>query len=197
MTPLFDQRSLQEGFFELGRCAKIAGKIVEVAVNGGSALVLTLDSRIATRDVDAVFDQDKTWLAATAREIARKRGWDESWLNDGVKGWLSHADSEPSSKRLLKSYPSEEDPGLRVNVATPEYIFAMKCMAMRLGGTDDAKDRDDIKDLIGVIGLSGPEEALDLVAAFYPRNRILPKAQFGLEEIFEEIQAEDNARRCP
>lgn len=185
----FDRDTLERAFSEIGNRAINDGRLVEIAVYGGSALVLTLDYREATRDVDSVFERDKTWLRNVAREIAHENGWDESWINDGVKGFLSRHDADPSSKRLFKAYPSEDNPGLKVMVAVPEYLFAMKCMAMRIGGVDETEDKHDILELIDVIGLKDADEALDLVASFYPNSRIPAKAQFGLVEIFEERDA--------
>lgn len=185
VTKSFDRETLEQAFLAIANRAINDGRLVEIAVYGGSALVLSLDHREATRDVDSVFEQDKTWLRGVARDIAQENGWDESWINDGVKGFLSQHDADPESKRLFKTYPSEDNPGLKVMVAVPEYLFAMKCMAMRVGGVDETEDKHDIMELIDVIGLKDADEALDLVASFYPSSRIPAKAQFGLEEIFE------------
>ena len=138
--------------------------------------------RQATRDVDAVFDGDRTWLRAVTRSIAQDKGWDETWLNDGVKGFLSSADS--ASRRLFRTYPSEDEPGLRLYVASPEYLFAMKCMAMRIGGVEVTVDKADILALASTIGVSTAEQAIDIVARFYPQDRIPPKTHFGLQELF-------------
>ena len=59
----------------------------------------------------------------------------------------------------------------------------MKCMAMRVSGVETSEDKADI---IALCGVQTAAEALDIVAAFYPRDRIPPRAQFGLEEIFQE-----------
>jgi hypothetical protein len=53
--------------------------------------------------------------------------------------------------------------------------------------TDAASsDIDDIK-LAGQLGLTNSEDALALVAKFYPHNVLEPKTRFGLEEIFSYI----------
>ena len=93
--------------------------------------MLTYDWRLATRDVDAVFEADKQIVRRLARDIAEENDWDPDWLNDGVKGFLSAADGSSQAKRLFRTYPSEEAPGVRVMVANPAYLFAMKCRAMR------------------------------------------------------------------
>jgi hypothetical protein len=178
------RESLENAFCELGLRARAADKIVEIAVYGGSALVLTLPGRVATKDVDAVFQNDPAWLRAVASAFAEERGWPPDWLNDGVKGWLSHHDADPEAKRLFKTYPSEAEPGLRVFVASPQYLFAMKCMAMRIGGVDDTQDRSDIEALARQIGVTTAADALGIVAQYYPSSRISPKTQYGIEEIF-------------
>lgn len=184
MTIPLDRIALESAFAEIGARALAARRVVEIAVYGGAALVLTLEGRVATQDLDAVIANDAAWLRANVADIARQRGWAEDWLNDGVKAYLSHNDGEPDARRLFKSYPSELQPGLRVFVAAPAYLFAMKCLAMRLGGADNSQDRSDIEMLARVLKVSTPEQALALVARFYPAARISPKTQFGIEEIF-------------
>lgn len=186
-TRPFDRDTLEAAFVEIGHRALDAGKLVEITIYGGSALVLTLEARPATRDVDAVFETDRTFLRQMAREVAEANGWDESWLNDGVKGFLSRADQEPGSRHLFRGYPSEQRAGLRVFVAAPEYLFAMKCLAMRLGGVEESRDLQDIVALIQLLGLNSASEAISLVEAFYPANQIPPKTRFGLEELFDRI----------
>jgi hypothetical protein len=122
----FDRESLEYALAELGRRAFAAGRTVEIVIYGGSALLLTLNRQINTGDVDAVFEGNKDFVRSLAAEMAEEFKWDENWLNDGVKGWLS-------VKALFKTYPSEDLPGLRVYTAKPEYLFAMKCRAMRVG----------------------------------------------------------------
>jgi hypothetical protein len=191
----FDRATLEQALDELGRRAHAEGKTVEIAIYGGSALMLTYDWRRATKDVDAVFEADRQTVRRLAREIAEEKGWDPAWLNDGVKGFLSAADQSPQSKRLFRTYPSEDAPGVRVMVANPAYLFAMKCRAMRLGDVDGGADVDDIKRLARELGLSGADEALDLVATFYPDRVIEPRTRFGLEEIFDRFAKGDDPPR--
>jgi hypothetical protein len=183
----FNRQSLVQALHELGRRAYDAGKTVEIAIYGGSALILTYDWRIATRDVDAVFEADRQTVRRLAEEVAEDLGWDPDWLNDGVKGFLSKQDDDPDAKRLFGTYPSEEQPGLRVSVANPRYLFAMKCRAMRIGGIEEPPDIADIRALAREIGITSVEAALDLVAEYYPANLLEPKVRFGLEEILGGI----------
>lgn len=183
----FDREALERALAELGRRAFAAGRTVEIVIYGGSALLLTLNRQINTGDVDAVFEGNKDFIRKLAAEMAEEFEWDQNWLNDGVKGWLSNRDADPDVKALFKSYPSEESPGLRVYTAKPEYLFAMKCRAMRVGGIESNSDVDDIKLLIRAMGLKSSQDAMTLVEKFYPQNMLQPKTRLGLEEIFSNL----------
>ena len=65
----FDREVLELMFATIGQRAIDAGKLVEIAVYGGAALVLTLPGRVATRDIDAVFEGDAGWLRQTVAEL--------------------------------------------------------------------------------------------------------------------------------
>jgi hypothetical protein len=189
---LLAREALEIAFDTLGRRARLDGKIVEIAVYGGSALVLTLPGRPATADVDAVIQNDTAWVRKAAAVIAEENGWPSDWLNDGVKGWLSERNRDPEAKRLFRTYPSEDEPGLRLFVASPQYLFAMKCLAMRIGGVDDTQDRSDIIALAKAMGIATAEQAFDIVSQYYPRSQISPKTQFDIEEIFARRLDQEN-----
>ena len=60
-------------------------------------------------------------------------------------------------------------------------------MAARLGATsDEPSDVADIVFLIRHLKLKSPKEALDIVGAYYPANRIPVKTQYLVEGLFEE-----------
>jgi hypothetical protein len=176
---------IEVAFRDLGELARAAGKVIDLAVYGGVAMILGFDARPATRDVDAVARGDPEFLREAVAKIARARDWSEHWLNDAVKGFLSERDSQ--SIALFKSYPSEATPGLRVYLARPEYLLAMKCIAMRVSQSESSRDRDDIKVLVRHLGLSGADQVLDIVVRYYPKNLVRPKTQFGIEEIMGEL----------
>lgn len=179
-----DRAALVDALTALGQLAWREGKTVEIAIYGGSALMLSYDWRLATRDVDAVYESDRVTVRRLAAEIAGERGWPADWLNDGVKGFLSERDADAGTKTLFGEFPSSDTPGVRVFIPRPHYLFAMKCRAMRVGGAEDHGDINDIRNLAREIGLSGAAEALAVVASFYPGSQLQPKVQFGIEEIF-------------
>jgi hypothetical protein len=188
MPALVLTRDAVEGAFqELGARARAGGMLVEIAVYGGVAMMLTFAARPATKDVDAVARTDAAVLRTLARELAVSRNWPENWLNDAVKGFLSADDRNPEATTLFRTYPSEKEPGLRVYVASPEYLLAMKCLAMRIGDPHGSEDLADIERLLKLLGLATSEAVLDIVAKYYPKERIPPKTRFGVEEIMERL----------
>lgn len=93
--------------------------------------------------------------------------------------------------KLFRSYPSEREIGMRVFIARPDYLLAMKCLAMRLG-SPMSRDSDDIKTLVRHLGLKEATQVLDIVANYYPNRTIPPRTQFGVEEIMQSMSHEEN-----
>ncbi len=118
----FDRTTLEDAFDRLARMARAEGKIVEISVYGGSALILSTPWRISTEDVDAVFDADKTFVRRAAATIAEEFGWNEDWINDGVKGFLSANDAQGNhcfAPIRRKPRPGCVSSWLRRNISLP------------------------------------------------------------------------------
>lgn len=143
----------------------------ELYLVGGAVMCLALGARDATRDVDALFRPTRVVREAATR-VARKAGVPETWLNDAVKGYLS---PRGEFDRFL------ELPHLRVFVAHPRYLLAMKCAAMRLG--EEFHDVDDVRYLLRHLGISTVDEALAVVRQYFDDQQLLPKTRLVLEEL--------------
>jgi hypothetical protein len=122
----FTKDRLIAAFTELGEIALQAGKVIDIAVYGGSCLMLVSNFRMASEDVDAVAIGDQGFIDEAARVIAAREGWPADWLNDGVRTYLSPAVDAPEDHALFATYPGETRPGLRVYVPSPEYMLAIK-----------------------------------------------------------------------
>jgi hypothetical protein len=154
----------------------------ELCVFGGAVMVLAFTARLATKDVDAIF-QPAQLIRDLARQIAEEQDLPSGWLKDGVKGFVSTRHDTMAGN--LPQFPH-----LRLTMPVPEYLLAMKCMAARLAGTTDGpSDVPDILFLIRRLGLKSSKEALDLVALYYPLSRIPVKTRFLIEGLFEEGKA--------
>ena len=151
------------------------GTRAELFLVGGAAIALCFDSRRATRDLDAAFAPTSE-VRRAAEAVAEREGLDPLWLNDAVKGYLHGAD--PNAVRFF------EAPSLVVDVASAEYLLAMKLFSSRT-----EVDADDIALLYREVGFTTVEEGLDLVERAYPGRPIEPKVQFLLEEIVESFRS--------
>jgi hypothetical protein len=143
----------------------------EVYVVGGAVMCLALDARDATRDVDAWFRPARLVREAAAR-VAANANVPVDWLNDAVKGFLS-------PRGTFDEY--FELPHLRVFVAQPAYLLAMKCAAMRLG--EEFHDVDDVRYLLRFLNITTVAEAMEVVTSYFDEARLPPKTRFALEEL--------------
>jgi hypothetical protein len=156
---------------ELGEELSRDGVRGELFVVGGAAMALAYNTRRATRDIDAVFEPKQLVYAAAGR-LAERHPDDlpADWLNDAVKGFMLGED--PAATVLL------DVPGLRVRVASPRYLFAMKVAASRV-----ERDADDLAVLYGLSGFTSLDDALTFVTSTYPHLQLAPRVQYLLEEI--------------
>ena len=151
------------------------GLVGDLYVVGGAAIALAYDSRRATRDIDAIF-VPKNEIYAEAAELAAERGLPVGWLNDAVKGFLLGPD--PHATTVL------DLPGLRVEVASPQVVLAMKCLAHRVG-----EDDDDVRLLAAALGLGTAAEVLDLLEGLVGRRLLTPQLQFYVEAVLDRPSA--------
>ena len=148
-----------------------AGVEGELYLVGGAVMCLAFDARPATRDIDALFRPTREIREAAAR-VADRVGVPRGWLNDAVKGFLDErGDFDPFL----------ELPGLRVFIARPEYLLAMKCASMRLA--EEFRDVDDVRYLLRYLNVTSVEQALVIVTRYVDEDRLMPKTRLALEEI--------------
>lgn len=154
----------------------------EICIYGGAEMVLVFDARTATRDVDAVF-RPKSEIMEAAHAVAEKLELPSDWLNDGVKGFLSHHEE-------FSDEPIPELEGLsnlRIFVPTAEYLLAMKCVAARADGASE--DRRDVEFLIRSLRLATEEEVFDVVGRFYPLDHLHVRSRYFVQEVIEEMNS--------
>ncbi len=188
-TPIeaFGKKDIEKGLMRLAQKASNEGKIIDIAIYGGASMVLCYQARVSTRDVDAVIHNDIGFVRRACDEISDELNFVSNWLNDGVKGFVSDKDGDEGVMNFHKAYPDEKNPSIRIYTPSPEYLLAMKCIAMRIG--NQSKDIDDIKYLMSHTGITKSHEVLDIVSEFYPMNRIEAKTQFGIIEICEKLES--------
>lgn len=134
-------------------------------------MCLAYGARSSTQDVDALFRPTGLVREAAAR-VAAQASLDPRWLNDAVKGYLSeHADFA-----LFLELDH-----LRIMVAQPEYLLAMKCLAMRIGA--EFHDEADVRYLLRHLNIDTYERALAVITKYYPAERFPQKTLYALDEI--------------
>jgi hypothetical protein len=143
----------------------------ELYMVGGAVMCLVLDARPATRDIDACFRPTSVIRTAAAR-VAAEVGIPDGWLNDAVKGFLSARGSFD---------PYLELSHLKVFVARPDYLLAMKCAALRLGL--EFRDLDDVRYLLRYLNISRVDEAVEVVTRYFDEAQLAPKTRLVLEEL--------------
>lgn len=124
----FPLDNLRLGLRDVGMAAADASKIIDLAVYGGSCLMLVSKFRQASQDVDAVTATDQPFIDRIASDIAERRRWPRDWLYDGGRTYLSPNVKAPADLILTATYPDEQRPGLRVYVPTAEYMLAVRPM---------------------------------------------------------------------
>jgi hypothetical protein len=171
MSAAFGRDALLDAFDQIGRAAVLAGTKLQIAVYGGSALMLASNFRFATEDVDvsALDHPLPAWLAMVVHEIAEKNHWQDDWFNDGVAVYLSPLADHAIDHLEFGTFPRDSVPGLAVSVPSAEYLLALKLKAVRV--TDPLRgetERLDILNLMQVVGIATAEDAIALLGKYFP-----------------------------
>ncbi len=143
----------------------------ELYLVGGAVMCLAFNARPSTKDIDAYF-APKEKIREAAKCVAEKEGVNEDWLNDAVKGFLSKEGNY--SEYLALSH-------LNIFIAKPEYLLAMKSLAMRLG--PGFHDESDVRYLLRYLNIEKYQDALSVIEKYYPLESFPQKTLYALEEI--------------
>jgi hypothetical protein len=166
------EADLRRLFAQLNEELSHSNTIGELYLVRGAVMCLALKARPSTRDVDGVF-HPVTQVREAAERVAAVAQIDPHWLNDAVKGYLSaRGDFAPF---LILSH-------LRVIMtAQPAYLLAMKCLSMRIGL--EFRDEEDVRFLLRLLDVRSYDEALTILAQYYPLERFPQKTLYALQEL--------------
>ena len=142
----------------------------DVFVFGGAAMVLGFDARPSTRDVDAVWQPhsavlEEAWNVAAALELPR------SWLNEQASAYL------PAGPRTGGAI-AFQGTALRVTLASPELLLAMKVRAARRG------DLADIRTLAAHLGLVSSDAVLEVAERVFGED-VASRQRLAVEDLFD------------
>src|SRR5882757_11129616 len=111
MLQQLSRQDVEAAFRDMGELLVQAGKVAEIAVFGGAAIMLQFGVNFRTGDVDArVENGDHGAVMTAAAEVARRHGWLRSWFSEAVTTYLGTDDGTA----FYGSYPSESRVGLRI-----------------------------------------------------------------------------------
>jgi hypothetical protein len=163
---------IERAFDAMGQMAAERGLVVEIAVYGGSCLVLASDIRNASGDVDAVFMTDASVLRRLTDDVARRMGLTLDWINEAVRRMAPPIGNPEPNLLPFGEYPRSSDSavGLRVFLPTPTYMLAMKILVDRAAEETDKvqSDLDDAVALMKVTRISTRQALVDLFKECYP-----------------------------
>lgn len=171
MSVKLAKSDIQRLFTLLNEELRAADSRAELFVVGGAVMCLGFSARPSTQDVAAVVRPSAQVRAAAARAAVRANV-DTDWLNDGVKGFMS-AQGDFA--------PFLELDHLKVMLAQPEYLLAMKCLAMRIG--EGFHDEDDIRYLLRHLDIRSLQKATEVITRYYPIEQFPQKTLYALEDL--------------
>lgn len=178
--PVFDRNELRHAFTLLAERLERKKVVGHVHVIGGAAMLLAYDSRVITRDVDALFAPDGPILEAV-REVATQIGWPRSWLNNQASSYMSRTPGEGATVF--------DHPYLQV-VATPaDHLLAMKVLAAR-----SVRDREDIELLLDRLKITSAATVWDTVARFFPDTEIPQRSRLLIDDLIARDRGRDRGR---
>jgi hypothetical protein len=178
--PVFGRNELRQAFTLLAERLERKGVVGHVHVIDGAAMLLACDSRVITRDVDALFAPDGPILEAV-REVATQIGWPRSWLNNQASSYMSRTPGEGATVF--------DHPYLQV-VATPaDHLLAMKVLAAR-----SVRDREDIELLFHRLKITSAATVWDTVARFFPDTEIPQRSRLLIDDLIVRDRGHDRGR---
>ena len=188
MNAAFDREALLDAFDQIGRAAVQAGTKLQIAVYGGSALMLASNFRFATEDVDIadIGQQWPEWLSSAVERVSKQRGWSAAWLNDAVTFHLSPLAQADRDLTAFGTFPRRtDDVGLLVFVPTARYMLALKLKALRISDFEKGnQDMADVAHLLKVLNLAEIDQAIAILAEFFPKSAVdTEKQRFVLKRL--------------
>ena len=184
-----DRETIERAFRLMGQYLLDRKALGEIAIYGGSAILLQFDWRKASRDVDArvISERSHGLIIDAAAKAATELGLPRSWLSENVAMYARRGEGE-ADRISLGLYPSPERFGLRVTAAKPSYILAMKLKALERATSDD-RDYEDAVKLSIECRVSSVGELRDVFRQFFPDEDLPPRAILRLDELASDIRA--------
>lgn len=182
-NPVFDRDVMYMLFKRVGEICAEQNVTLEIAVYGGSSLMLQpslFDVRRVTEDIDFVplsQNQDEE-INDIFMKATQELGYVDRVFRDDVKQLIS----DQPEYDFLAEYP-EGVGSFRVFHCKPEYLLAMKAMAMRSGLL--SSDPIDFFNLAADLGVTTLDEVKARVDKYFPGHELPRSHELTIEDLFE------------
>lgn len=153
-------------------CAK-EGITADVFLVGGAAMCLAYDADRSTRDLDGLF-APTTGLRRLIAEIGEREDLEPDWFNDAAKGYIIKDD--PEATEYYRS------PHLRVRVASPDYLLAMKLLSARESDVEDALLLARLTDR------TSETQLLEALTSHYPAKMLQVKNRYFAADLATQLE---------
>jgi hypothetical protein len=130
------------------------GVKVETYIIGGAAMAIHLGREQLTPDIDGIFRPEREVFAETTA-MAAEHNLAPDWVNSRAFSFISFDPADDKDALTVNIH------GYAVTVASKRVLLAMKIAASR------PKDRTDINRLIEDLGITDPDEIVDLAFAVF------------------------------
>ena len=183
-----DRETIEEAFRIMGQHLLDRKALGEIAIYGGSAILLQFDWRRTSEDVDAtVLSGNHGLVIRAAEEAARQLELPRSWLSESVAMYTRERETT-SDRIFVGAYPSSERVGLRVVAAKPSYLLAMKLNALQRSTSDDRDFADAVQ--LGIACSVNTVDGLrDTFRSFFPDHDLPAVSEERLRELARAIQS--------
>jgi hypothetical protein len=184
-----DRAKIEAAFRIMGQYLLDRKTLGEIAIYGGSAILLQFDWRKTSVDVDARVTSERNHgiIVDAAHEAAKQLHLPRSWLNESVAAYTKRGEVD-ADRVVIGLYPSPERFGLRVTAAKPGYILAMKLKALERVTADDRDFQDAVR--LGVeCGVATIDQLLNVHQRFFGNEELSVAAGLRLSKLIEAIRA--------
>lgn len=160
---------------------------IEIAIYGGTVMMLAYNCREATQDVEAIFEPPEV-VVPLIKQVAREQGLPDDWMNNGVKTFVSEREEKIG-------FPEIRAPNIVITRPSPKYLLAMKCMAARLPTPFRDGDMGDIKFLLAELGIQSMEQIDTIVRDYYATRTLENGKRWLVAKLLQEMDHEKAARK--
>jgi hypothetical protein len=164
----------------LGELCAEKNSRVEIAIYGGTVMMLAYDCREATKDIDAIFHPPEL-IEPLIKQVAREQGLAEDWMNNGVATFVAGREEQVRFSELQIT-------GVVITRPSAKYLLAMKCRAGRLPTPFRTGDTADIKFLLRKLAVHSMAEVDAIVSEFYGDPALDPGKRWLVEKLLQEVQ---------